>query len=300
MRKLSGGFGPKGPSNARNESLQIQSPAGARLSKPLARHPTPPLGDNGGMLLRRAALLAPPIASTALLAAILTSPASAAPSDAPPAAVAPEAGTCWNYTYEQASRKSYTGMPVDCAEPHTVETVITLDVPSDVAAMGHKSPQLVLWMDQRCQVEINRYAGVAKPETAAPGTRTWSLWYTPNAKQWKAGDHWISCAAASVPADQKRHGRLIPVTGTIAASRDLNRPITFKTTYGLGTYVARKPMTALADRPYPDSAGLQNKAAGFCEKALGHNKFFWYGPSETEWLAGYTAVRCYSLKKEKA
>jgi hypothetical protein len=88
------------------------------------------------------------------------------------------------------------------------------------------------------------------------------------------------------------------VTGSIADAADLSRPITYKSPrYGTGTYVARKPMTALADRPYPDSAGLQKKAAGFCEKTLGHNRFFWYGPSETEWLAGYTAVRCYSLKK---
>ena len=237
------------------------------------------------------------LAAPALIAVALTSPAAAAPSDPPPAAVAPEAGTCWNYTYKQASRKSYTATPVDCAEPHTVETVITLEVPKDIAAKGNASPALVLWMDQRCQVEVNRYAGVAKPETAAPGTRTWHFWYTPSVRQWKAGDQWISCAAASVPADQKRHGRLVPVTGSIAGASKLSKPITFKTEYGTGTYVARKPMISLADRPYPDSAGLQKKAAGFCEKTLGHSKFFWYGPSETEWLAGYTAVRCYSLKK---
>ena len=252
------------------------------------------------MHVRRAASLTlPTLAAAALAASILTSPAASASPPASPRAevIAPEAGSCWNYTYKQASLKSHTGTPVDCAEPHTVETVITLDVPKDIAAKGNNSPQLVLWMDQRCQVEVNRYAGVARPETAAPGTRTWYLWYTPSARQWKAGNHWISCAAASVPADQKRHGRLIPVTGSIAGAPALSKPITFKTTYGRGVYLARTPMTALADRPYPASAGLQKKAAGFCEKTLGHNKFFWYGPSETEWLAGFTAVRCYSLKK---
>lgn len=238
------------------------------------------------------ALAAPALITTALIA-----PASAAAAEQRSEITAPEAGTCWNYTYKQASRKSYTATPVDCAESHTVETVITLDVPKDIAAKGNNSPQLVLWMDQRCQVEVNRYAGVAKPETAAPGTRTWFLWYTPSVRQWKAGNHWISCAAASVPADQKRHGRLVPVTGSVAGASELSKPITFKTSYGRGVYLARTPMSALADRPYPASAGLQKKAAGFCEKTLGHNKFFWYGPSETEWLAGFTAVRCYSLKK---
>jgi len=242
---------------------------------------------------RRTAVLGLP---AAIVAASLmnVAPANSAPRSE---AVAPEAGTCWDYTYKQASRKSYTAAPVDCAEPHTVETVITLDVPKDIAAKGNNSPALVLWMDQRCQVEVNRYAGVVKPETAAPGTRTWFLWYTPSVREWKAGSHWISCAAASVPSDLKRHGKLIPVTGSIAGAPTLSKAITFKTSYGTGRYVARTPMTALADRPYPDSAGLQNKAASFCEKTLGHNKFFWYGPSETEWLAGYTAVRCYSLKK---
>jgi Septum formation len=247
------------------------------------------------MSVRRTAALGL-LAAPALVAAILTSPAAAAPSDPHPAAIAPEAGTCWNYTYKQASRQSYTVTPVDCAEQHTVETVITLDVPKDIAAKGNNSRELVLWVDARCQVEVNRYAGVAKPDVAAPGTRTWYLWYTPTVKQWKSGAHWVSCAAASVPSDEKRRGKLVVVTGSIAGAADLSQPITFKTDYGTGTYAYRKPMTAIADRPYPGSK-LQNRAASFCEKELGHKKFFWYGPSETEWVEGYTAVRCYSLKK---
>ena len=245
--------------------------------------------------VRRPFLALPAIAAAALSASLLTSPASATPAprvDVP----APEAGTCWNYTYKQASRKTYTGTPTDCAEPHTIETVITLDVPKDVAAKGNNSRELVLWVDARCQVEVNRYAGVAKPDVAAPGTRTWYLWYTPTVKQWKSGAHWVSCAAASVPSDEKRLGKLVAVTGSIAGAAGLSKPITFKTDYGTGTYAYRKPMTAIADRPYPGSK-LQNRAASFCEKELGHKKFFWYGPSETEWVEGYTAVRCYSLKK---
>ena len=139
--------------------------------------------------------------------------------------------------------------------------------------------------------------GVDEPRTAAPGTRTWFLWYTPQAKQWKAGAHWVSCAAASVPRFEKRLGVLIPVLGSIEGAADKSKPIIYNTDYGRGVYVARKPMTALADQPYPDSSGLQRKAATFCERVLGHKKFFWYGPSETEWDVGYTAVRCYSLKK---
>jgi hypothetical protein len=244
---------------------------------------------------RTFALALPVFAAATLSASLLTSPASAAPAprvDVP----APEAGTCWNYAYKQASLKTYTGTPIDCAEPHTVETVITLDVPKDVAAKGNNSRELVLWVDARCQVEVNRYAAVAKPDVAAPGTRTWYLWYTPTVKQWKSGAHWVSCAAASVPSDEKRRGKLVPVAGSIAGAADLSRPITFKTDYGTGTYAYRKPMTAIADRPYP-GAKLQSRAASFCEKELGHKKFFWYGPSETEWVEGYTAVRCYSLKK---
>ena len=258
------------------------------------------------MHVRRAASLALPAAAAAALAAsvltvsVVSGPAQAVATTAaaPRADIpAPEAGTCWNYTYKQASLKTYTGTPIDCAEPHTVETVITLDVPKDVAAKGNNSPELVLWMDQRCQPEVNRYAGVAEPEVAAPGTRTWYLWYTPTMKQWKAGAQWVSCAAASVPSDEKRHGKLVPVRGSIAGAPTLSKPITFNTSYGKGTYTFRKPMTALADERWPGSDGLQKKAAGFCEKELGHKKFFWYGPSETEWVQGYTAVRCYSLKK---
>jgi hypothetical protein len=253
------------------------------------------------MSVRRTAVLT--LASPALIAAALTAPANAAPSTPGDEVVTPPAaGTCWDYTYEQAARKQYTGTPVDCAEPHTVETVITLDVPSGVAAKGNSSPELVLWMDQRCQPAINRYAGVATPDTAAPGTRTWSLWYTPTKKQWEAGNHWISCAAGSVPRkqpdDSESPKRLVPVSGSIAQAARLSKTITFKTTYGTGRYLARKPMTDLADQPWPGSSGLQKKAGNFCERALGHTKFFWYGPNDLAWEAGYTAVRCYSLKKK--
>ncbi len=257
------------------------------------------------MHVRRAASrVIPVLAASTLAAAVFASPAASATIPAPHADVpaprmdvpAPEAGTCWNYTYKQASLKTYTGTPIDCAQPHTVETVITLDVPKDVAAKGNNSRDLILWVDERCQVEVNRYAGVAKPEVAAPGTRTWYLWYTPTMKQWKSGAHWVSCAAASVPSEQSRLGTLIPAKGSIAGAADLSKPITFKTDYGTGTYAYRKVMSSIADRPYPGDK-LQNRAATFCEKELGHKKFFWYGPSETEWVKGYTAVRCYSLKK---
>jgi hypothetical protein len=254
---------------------------------------------------RAASRVIPVLAASTLAAAGLANPAASATIHGPRADVpaprmdvpAPEAGTCWNYTYEQASQKTYMGTPIDCAEAHTVETVITLDVPKDVAAKGNNSPELVLWMDQRCQPEVNRYAGVAKPDVAAPGTRTWYLWYTPTARQWKSGAHWVSCAAASVPSDEKRRGKLVPARGSIAGNAALSKTITFTTEYGTGTYSYRKPLTSLAGQRWPGSAGLQKKAAGFCEKELGHKKFFWYGPSETEWVKGYTAVRCYSLKK---
>ena len=245
--------------------------------------------------VRRSALIAGPVA---LAAALIAAPAASA---SPRVDIqAPEAGTCWNYTYKQASLKTYSGASVDCAEPHTIETVVTLPVPKDVAAKGNNSRELVLWVDARCQVEVNKYAGVAKPDVAAPGTRTWYFWYTPTQKQWKSGAQWVSCAAASVPskerADKTKPGTLVPVSGSVAGAPKLSKPITFKTSYGTGTYTFRKPMTAIADRPFPGQS-LQNRAASFCEKELGHDKFFWFGPNETEWVQGYTAVRCYSLKK---
>lgn len=241
-----------------------------------------------------AAAVSAAVTTTLAVGAPMTSPSYAASPRAE--VIAPEPGTCWDYDYKQGSKQAYSGRPVDCAEPHTVETVITFDVPKDLAAKGNRSRELVLWMDKRCQPAINRYAGVADPDVAAPGTRTWNFWYTPTAKQWKTGAHWVSCAAASVPTDEERRGKLIPVTGSIAGAAELSKPITFTTRYGTGTYAYRKPMTSMAGRPFPGN-GLQNRAAKFCEKELGHRKFFWYGPNENEWDAGYTAVRCYSLKK---
>ena len=216
---------------------------------------------------------------------------------APAPVVAPAPGTCWSYDYATATRSTYSGTPVDCAEAHTVETAVNLDVPDDIAKGGNASRNLVLWVDARCQVEVNTYAGIAKPETAAPGTRTWYFWYTPTQRDWKAGNHWVSCAAGSVPVSMNKKGAVVPVTGSIAGAADLSKVRTFTTDYGLGRYVARKPMTELASRPYPGTAGLQSDAWKFCKKAVGSNKYFWYGPSEQEWVDGWTAIKCFAKVK---
>ncbi len=246
-----------------------------------------------------------PLTVIALSAATLTVLASFAPAtQAAPATDNVEpyaAGTCWDATYAQAKKPTYQGSNVDCTEPHTIEIASTLEVPDDVAAAGPNSRDVHLWVDARCQVEVNNYAGVADPKTAAAGTRTWYFWFTPTAAQWKSGDHWVACAAGSVPksvSTMRTKPRLLPVSNSIADSPGRNRSMTFVTdSYGKGTLISRKPMTSMAGKPYPGSAGLQKKAWKFCEKTIGSNKYFWYGPSELEWRQGWTAITCFSTKK---
>ena len=243
------------------------------------------------MPVRRAVVFAAALAAPLALA---VPPALAVPAPAPIAPPAP--GTCWDTTYEFAIRSTYTGTMVDCSLPHTVETAVNLDVPTDVAAKGNASRDLMLWVDARCQMEVNTYAGIAKPETAAPGTRTWYFWYTPTQKQWKAGNHWVSCAAASVPVSMNGKPKLVPVSNSIAGTPDLSKPRTYKSDYGLGTYVARKVLTSMAGQSYPGSSGLQKTAWAFCKKEVGSNKYFWFGPSEKDWVEGRTAIQCYAKK----
>lgn len=241
---------------------------------------------------RVTAALALPLA---MAAAFLAAPAQAAPEPVQ----APAPGTCWDFTYEQAARGTYAGTPVECTEPHTVETVITLEVPKAIATKGNKSRELVAWMDPQCQTEVNRYAGVADPETTAPGTRTWYFWFTPTQRDWKAGNHWVSCAAGSVPVSMNKTPRTVPVTDSIANAPERTKVRTFSTdAYGLGEFVARKPLTDMAARTYPGASGLQKIAWKFCKKAIGSDKYFWYGPSEKEWYQGWTAIRCYERVKK--
>jgi hypothetical protein len=241
--------------------------------------------------------------STALIAAAtpvaVLSPSLA--SAAPPSIIDPPAiGACWNATYKQANNSMFKGASVECTTPHTIEIAANLDVPADVAVKGPKSRDLHLFVDARCQVAVNEYAGVEQPTTAGQGTRTWAFWFTPNSKEWKAGNHWVSCAAGSVPKSytaMRTKPRLVAVSNSIAGSPGRSKALTFTTDYGTGTLVSRKPMTTMAGRPYPGSAGLQKKAWKFCEKTVGSNKYFWYGPSEAEWVAGWTAITCWSTKK---
>ena len=220
---------------------------------------------------------------------------------APAPAVAPPApGTCWNYDYATATRSTYTGTPVACTEPHTVETAFTLEVPADIAKDGNASRALVAWLDPQCQTEINRYAGIAKPSTAAPGTRTWNFSFTPTQKEWKAGNHWVSCAAGSMPVSMNDAPKTVVVTDSIAGNPGLNKQRTFKdSTFGLGRFTARKALTDWAARDYPGGSGLQPEARKFCDKNAGSKEYFWYGPSERAWYAGQTAISCYALTKKK-
>ena len=244
--------------------------------------------------VRRAAALALPLA---LSTTVLVGPAGAA--DPPASVEAPAPGTCWNPTYEQAAKGTYTGAPVACTESHTVETVITLEVPKGIAAKGNESRELVAWLDPQCQTEVNRYAGVADPETTAPGTRTWYFWFTPTQKDWKAGNHWVSCAAGSVPVSMNKGPRTVPVINSVANSPGRNKERTYKTdNYGVGRFVARKPLTDLAAGTYPGTTGLQKIAWKFCKKTVGSDKYFWYGPSEKEWYEGWTAIQCYATGKK--
>ena len=234
------------------------------------------------------------MSTLALASATVVTPAQAAPQQPP----AP--GTCWDYTYEQAIRSAYTGTPVACTEPHTVETVSTLEVPADIAKDGNASRTLVAWLEPQCQAAVNRYAGIAKPGTTAPGTRTWNFSYTPTQKEWKAGNHWVSCAAGSMPVSMNGTSTTVIVSDSIAGQPGLNKPRTFKDpTFGLGTYTARTSLTSWATRSYPGSSGLQPEAWKFCEKQIGSKKYFWYGPSEKEWYEGKTAIGCFALAKKK-
>lgn len=242
------------------------------------------------------------LASTALvLAASPLALGGSAALAAPAATVDPPAvGTCWNATYAQAAKSTYKGTAVDCTTPHTLETAANLEVPADVAAKGPNSRDVHLWVDARCQPAINAYAGVDKPATAGQGTRTWAFWFTPTSTEWKSGNHWVSCAAGSVPksyASMRTKPRLIEVSNSIANAPGRNKALTYTTDYGTGTLVSRKPMTTMAGRPYPGSEGLKKKAWKFCEKTVGSNKYFWYGPSETEWVQGWTAITCWGTKK---
>ena len=252
-------------------------------------------------LIPRALVAPAPVIAAAgagVLALIAGSvPAAAAPS-APTAVEPPAVGTCWNATYDEAAKSTYKGAAVACTEPHTLETAANLEVPGDLVAAGPNSRELHLWVDAQCQPAVNRYAGIDKPDIAAGGTRTWAFWFTPTGKEWKAGSHWVSCAAGSVPVSMNSAtGKLIAVKNSVANSPGRNKQRTRKSDYGLGTLVSRKPMTVIAGRPYPDSEGLQKKAWAFCEKTIGSNKYFWFGPSETQWIDGWTAITCFSTKK---
>lgn len=231
--------------------------------------------------------------------AVLAVPSAA---QAAPVVVNPPApGTCWDVAVIKAGGPTiYPAAPVSCTTAHTIETAANLKVPSGIAAKGNNSRDLHVWLDAQCQVKVNEYAGVSDPKTAAGGTRTWSVWLAPTQKDWKAGNHWVSCAAGAVPtsANGANSERLVQVRTSIANSPQRNQPRTFVSdSLGKGLMVGRKALPDLAGQPYPGTAGLQKTAWSFCFKVVGSNKYFWYGPSEADWLQGWTAITCYQKTK---
>lgn len=240
------------------------------------------------------------IVGAVVAAALVTVPAFAA--QAAPVVVNPPApGECWDIAVTKADGPTiYPAASIACTQPHTIETAANLKVPDGIAAKGNNSRDLHVWLDAQCQVAVNTYAGVSDPKTAAGGTRTWSVWFAPTQKDWKAGNHWVSCAAAAVPVSSNgaNSARLLHVKTSIANAPQRNQSRTFTTdSYGKGIMAYRKALTDVAGQPYPGAAGMQKTAWNFCLKTIGSRKYFWYGPSEADWLQGWTAITCYQKTK---
>ena len=147
--------------------------------------------------------------------------ASASPSAGTEPAVeeppAPEDGSCYRLTLEDAARPTNDSRSVPCTERHTARTfhVGRLDVVVDGHSLGVDSERVQRQLAETCPAELATFLG-GDEETRAL-SRFEPIWFGPTLEQFDAGADWFRCDVVAVggpdelltlPSDQRLRGIL--------------------------------------------------------------------------------------------
>ena len=238
------------------------------------------------------------LAAAALsVAGLLAAPAQALTAEADATArdttyAAPAVGSCHAYTFRQATKRSETSAPVDCAASHTGLTLAVTTVRS------LKSDRAVARAAQKCDRTVRGTVGSLLPSTAF-STR----FFLPSKAEAKQGARWLRCdivllggraTLAPLPVDYLAS----PPTDATALCAVTQKKVTTATVCSSRHDYRYTAHYKARGKRYPGDTKLLRSVIVTCAKKVSTPKKFWaFYPDQSEWNAGYRQVSCLSHAK---
>lgn len=238
-------------------------------------------------------------------------PETATQTTAAPAPAGPRADGCYDLAYDAAVAPTTDSAPVDCAAPHTTETVAVGRVTSvvDGHLLAIDSEEVQGQVAAACPTQLQKYVGASLRKLRLSMVRP--VWFTPTVDDSDKGADWYRCDAVVLAGDReiskvtgRLKGALVPpkvparlaMCGTSAPDKpNFERvPCTVKHTWKAIDVVVFK-----AGR-YPGVKVAKARGRGQCEDAAADLAddpltFDWgyEWPSKQQWEMGQTYGRCW-------
>ena len=130
---------------------------------------------------------------------------------APPPPAGPAAGKCYALPFDAAVAPTSEKDPIDCAQPHTSETVAvgTVNAIVDGHLLAIDSAHVQAQVATACPEQLNKYLGGSIKNLRLSMIRP--VWFTPTVKESDAGAAWYRCDAVLLGGSEK----LTETTGSI-------------------------------------------------------------------------------------
>lgn len=208
----------------------------------------------------------------------------------------PEVGACYDLTYAQAGRNSAPQAPVDCSEPHNLQTILVKRL---TAPVRWSSDGLFNRFATACEKAMYAALG-GNIKAAAMSAYSW-WWFIPTKAQREQGARWVRCDIGLKHAssdmddlpDSLKLGRL-PLADDVALCMVGDQ---YRLTQCKYRHQYKAKATFKLDR-LPRSAEEYYRAARRCVRVLGYvYRYAYLGPTDFAWKAGNHYMVCLKLHR---
>jgi hypothetical protein len=248
-------------------------------------------------------------------AASPTPTTSEAASEAPEPPPAPEAGSCYRLSLEEAARPTNENQPVPCTKKHTARTIHVgrLDTVVDGHSLGVDSDRVQEQLATTCPEELAGFLGGT--DEARRLSRFQAIWFSPTLEEYDAGADWFRCDVVAVgapdtlldlPSDQRLEGILgrpgaldtYGLCGTAEPGADGFERVACALPH---SWVAISTIPIAGGEKYPGEAAVREAGDQACsDEVRARNDlvleytYGWEWPSSEQWAGGQHYGFCWA------
>ncbi len=226
------------------------------------------------------------------------------------AVAAPDLGACRNLTLDDVVLASNASVVVDCATPHTAQTVAVGSLPARLHEAAYGASELGAFAFKKCSRAFMSVLG-ADESQAMRTVLTWA-WFRPSEDAWADGARWYRCDVVG-GGEQSEHLWDLPerLNGLLAKPNDewlvcASGPTVDRSTKvpcatphdwrAVSTIKVGEP-----EDPYPGDRAVEATTRSYCSESvgawLGYPDDYDYGYTwfhEAEWTAGNRRSVCWA------